>query len=162
MKVSLFMLLFIIFSGGVMHAQSMSVTGNWNPNLAASQIAEAGNDYNPAISSATNQTSLSHSLGGGIFNQILNGWQVNVQRVDNNWNPNLQLQLRRTGDGGGTFLSNIAGGTTYQQVSTASTIFYNGNGNFSNIPIQYRLQGISVTLPVGTYSTTIIYTLIDN
>ena len=140
----------------------MNVTGNWNPTLSSTQIIEAGNDYNATLSSSTNQTLLTHSLGGGFFNQLFGGWQVNIQRIDSNWNPALQLEIRRTGVGSSTIFSGINGGTIYQQVSPSSTIFYTGRGNFNNVPMQYRLQGMSVTLPVGTYSTTIIYTLLDN
>jgi hypothetical protein len=31
--------------------------------------------------------------------------------------------------------------------------------NKNNVPIQYRIQGASVLLPVKTYTTTVVYTI---
>lgn len=143
-------------------AQNMNVTGNWNLALSTSQITEAGNDYDQNIESSASQSFLTHSLGGSIINQLFTNWQVYVQRIDTNWNPNLKIDVRRTGVGSYTIFASLNGGTVYQEINSSTSLFYIGSGNFSNIPVQYRLRGMSVTMPVGVHSTTLLYTLMDN
>jgi len=56
-------------------------------------------------------------------------------------------------------------------ITTTDTEFFSGQisgnlgwlGSFSvtDIPIQYRIRGVSATLPSQTYSTTIYYTIRD-
>ncbi|MCP9767882.1 hypothetical protein EGI22_08155 [Lacihabitans sp. LS3-19] len=145
-------------------SQYLNTSGSWYPNVASNVIAEAGLNYNTTykIQSQTNQTMLNLSLGGGIFNTLFNGWQVDVSRSDIHWNSNLKLEVKRTSNGTGSIFSSISGGTIDQQVLTSNSSFFNGVGNFSNISVQYQISGFSVLIPVDTYSTTVIFTLIDN
>ena len=162
MKKHILIILFFITKQGV--SQYLNTSGSWYPNVASSVIAEAGLNYNATykVQSQSNQTLLSLSLGGGFFNSLFNGWKVDVSRSDIHWNSNLRLDIKRTSNGTGSIFSSISGGTVDQQVLTTNSTFFNGIGNFSNINIQYQISGFSVLIPVDTYSTTVIFTLIDN
>ena len=60
------------------------------------------------------------------------------------------------------FLGIICGGLAYLAFSNLmEAAFFTGNGSFTNIPIQYKLSGFSVLLPVQIYSTDVIFTLIE-
>lgn len=136
----------------------MVATGNWSINVASS-ITEAGTNYSQTIESLNNQTQLTHSVGGSGSNQNFTQWQVSVQRTSTSWHPSLVLNVRRVP--GGSFQGNatLNGGLTYQPITTTPTVLYSGNGNMTGIPIQYQLSGLSVLIPVASYSTTITYTL---
>ncbi len=159
--ISIFFLVFFIETAS---AQSITVSGSWNPAINAKAITEAGNDYASgyAIESAANQSSINLTLGGGFFNILFNAWRVDVQRSDILWHSSLVLETRRTSNGTGSFLGSIANGTAYQRVNTNAQSFFDGTGSYNNVNIQYRISGMSILTPVNTYSTSVIFTLIDN
>lgn len=149
-------------------AQRLRITGlTWTPTVTI--ITEAGNNYaSSTLQSATNQTLIDVRVAN---TPGLNHYTVNIKRTDSgtNWNTaGLQIWARRTGTGtsGGGGGSTVTGGTVYQEIMTSDLLFFEGdnsNNTFRNdIPIQYQITGISVLVPVGSYSTTITYTLIDN
>ncbi len=131
----------------------LTVTGNWAKNIAASDINEAGNDYPASYASNINQTLLTinpTSKGKTIY--------VYVKRNDIAWNANLNLKVKRTSNGtnGNT---NIAGGLSYQTITNIDANFFTCAGYHTFIPLQYEITGISVVLPVQSYSTEIMYTV---
>lgn len=145
----------------------VSGSGTWSPTVSTTAITEAGRDYGNsyALESLSNQTLINLQRSGSFFQVYLSSWRVDISRSDVNWNNNLQLEVRRTGNGTGTgwwiFAPNIANGTNYQPVSTASSQFFTGNGIYRNIPIQYRIRGLSVLIPADTYSTNVVYTFLE-
>ena len=145
----------------------IDVTGNWNLTLSASDISDAGNDFSNIHTSSANELEVDvFKLGGFFGSYYLFGfnWRVDIRQDEINWHPNLQLSARRTGNGTTTGffgLGNINGGTAFQQVSSNNTIFYSGSYGRLNVPIQLRLQGISVLLPAQTYTTTIVLTVTE-
>jgi hypothetical protein len=88
---------------------------------------------------------------------------VNVHRIDTDWNSNLSLWVQRTGNGTGGFLGSIAGGLAFIQLTTTPQLLYSGNIGFAagrnNVPIQYQIRGLSVLIPVKTYTITVVYTV---
>ncbi|MFC3812078.1 hypothetical protein [Lacihabitans lacunae] len=153
----------LICLGQSVFGQYINTVGSWYPSVSSSTISDAGLDYTSGlkVQSASSQTSISLSLEGGIFNILFNNWQVEVNRFDSNWNSNLSLEVRRTSNGSGTIFGSISGGTIFQEVTPNSKSFFNGVGNYSGIGIQYQISGLSVLIPADTYSTTVMFTLID-
>lgn len=159
----LFFFLLSYFTQG----QVIQTVGSWNPNISSNAIVEAGlnyaTDYN--VESLRNQTNVSLQRGGGFFGVYIGSWRVDISKVDLNWDSRLRLEVRRTGTGNGTgwwfFAPAISNGTVYQQIQNNATPFFQGNGVFTNIPIQYRISGLSVLIPAGNYSTTVVYTLLE-
>lgn len=160
----IFGIVLLFFSVQIVFAQNITVSGSWNPVVNSSIITQAGQDYPTgyAVESASSQSSINLTLGGGLFNVLLNGWRVDVQRDDILWPSGLVLETRRTTNGTGTSFSSISGGTAYQVVNPNANSFFQGLGAFNNIKIQHRISGMSILTPVNTYSTSVIFTLIDN
>jgi hypothetical protein len=147
-----------LFSQGI----DIIVTGGWMRNISPSDISEAGNDYPITYTSNTNQTLL--TITPKNYNKTI---YVYVTRSDIAWNTNLTLKIRRTSNGTNNNI-NIAEGLIYQTITNTSpplsapspvTPLFTCNGPFINIPLQYEITGISVLLPVQSYSTTIYYTV---
>lgn len=158
-------------------AQSLSVSGTtWLPSV--STVTEAGNDYSTStLTSATNQSLLSVTMPNAFLILVLtsNHYTVQIKSINSgaSWSAaGLKIYAKRTGNGsGGGFsllgVSDIFGGNAaFQELTSSDTYFFEGN-NYgttprTDIPIQFQITGISVLAPVANYSTSIIFTLIDD
>ncbi|MHB0911938.1 MAG: hypothetical protein ACYC2Y_00650 [Armatimonadota bacterium] len=146
---------FLISAGGAI-AIDISEAGSWTRTVDANDLtAGAGSNLTAIYASNADQGVI------GIANTTGNGdnWRVDVRRADTNWNGDLVIAVKRTADGtgGGT----ISGGTAYQSVGTTDATLFSGSGDRSNILIQLQISGASVSVPPSTYSTSIIYTVVD-
>lgn len=148
-------LLLLGFLSQNVHAQRITVNGNWTLDLR-NEITEAGSDYIGTYTSAANQSRIRlRNLGPASYS-------VSVRYTPfNNWNNSIALRARRTANGNGS--GTITGGTVYQIITTMDTAFFTGTRNRRNINIQYELSGVSVTIPVITtnpqFRARILYTL---
>ena len=89
-------------------------------------------------------------------NQKYRDLYIWIYKEDNEWHPDLNLQIRRTNN-----KSNISNGTQYQTISNNYSYFFELYGNSRNIPIQYKITGLSVLIPAKSYSTAIVFTIWD-
>ncbi len=147
-----------LYSQGI----DITITGNWMKAISPSDISEAGNDYQTSFESNTNQTLL--TINPKNWNKQI---YVYVTRSDIAWHNNLTLKIKRTSNG--TNNNNIInGGLLYQTITNTQppsnapstvTPLFTCEGPFINIPLQYEISGISLVLPVQSYSTTIIFTV---
>ncbi len=158
-------------------AQSLSISGTtWLPTV--STVTEAGNDYSGStLTSASNQSLLSVTMPNAFFILVLtsNHYTVQIKSINSgaSWSAaGLKIYAKRTGNGSGggssiLGISDISGGNaTFQELSSSDAYFFEGN-NYgttprSGIPIQFQITGVSVLAPVANYSTSIIFTLIDD
>lgn len=145
-------------------AQKVQVTGTWAPALTAPTVA--GADYaSTSLESGASETKIT------LLPQVLylaGTISVSAKIVYSStpWPSDLTLSIRRTGTGSaGIALATFNGGLTYQQLSTADAAFFSVTiiisllSDISNIPVQYKLDGISVLRPTGAYSATVVYTI---
>jgi hypothetical protein len=86
-------------------------------------------------------------------------WALDVKKLDATWHNNLHLYIMRTSDGSG--LGTISGGATYQELTDANLSFFSGSNDRSNINIQLKLTGVTITVPPNVYNTTVYYTVYD-
>ncbi len=141
-------------------AQKLTVTGNWNLSINSSYISDAGVNLATTVLSPTNVTIIDVDVQPrNSYNRQYKSQRVLVQKVDNVWNVGLTLWCKRTIT---VTNPNITLGTNFQQITNNSLLFFNTVGEQFNIPIQYQLSGLSLLIPANNYSTTILYTLLDN
>lgn len=153
MKTVLWLIAVLILGVATLEAGTVDITasGGWSGVIgAADLIAGAGSNIGDK-DSAPNATFLMVSATGY-------SWRVDVRRSDMSWNSNLILYARRTSDGTGSGI--VFGGTSFVPVGTIAVSFFSGNGSRANMGVQYRLHS-SVSVPPGNYSTTIIYTVVQ-
>jgi hypothetical protein len=136
--------------------KSVTVTGSWSASVTTT-ITEAGLNYTGNVTSASDQSLIDISA------QNNDPYTVTIQEQDTDWNSNVTVWARRTGVGtGGTAIS---GGVDYIQLIASAQFFFSGaiaqpaDPRVVGIPIQYEIRGLSVLVPVKSYSTTIIYTV---
>jgi len=147
----LIILLFLFI--GVGKAQYFNVSGEWNYTVPVSDISEAGEDFSGTYTSDAYQTSLD------IW--YWRNWRVSVQKNNIDWNDDIDLYVRRTGYGWGSS-SRIKGGTNFVRLRNRNSNFFTGRSYFFNIPLQYEIRNISVTIPAHTYVVEVLYTLQAN
>lgn len=161
---NLIFLTFLVISTTMFGQGFINITaaGSWMKTITPTDIIEAGNDYPSSFESNPNQTLLSIYPNNKNF-QVY----VYVTRSNDNWHDNLILKVKRNGSGTNTN-TNISGELTYHLIPDAQSpagrpssvpSFFTCYDDFVNIPLQYEITGISVVLPVKSYSTTITYTV---
>lgn len=145
------LLLSLTACAGQAIAADITAVGGWSRNINASDLqAGAGSNLNATFESATNATLLTVS---NVF-----FWHVDARMTTSSWNPNLVLSVKRNSGGSGW----VWDGTDYTALSTMDTTLFQGLFGASNLPMQLRVSGVSITIPPGTYSTTITYTVVGN
>lgn len=148
----LLLLFLLISSYGICWAVSITVTGSWAETIDALDLqAGAGSDLIDTYESASNTVAIDIIAP--------TNWRVDVKKSDTNWPANFQLYVRRTSDGSGS--GSISGGTSYQEITDTDQSFFNGTLDRSNITGQLKLTGVSVQIPVDTYTTTVYYTVVE-
>lgn len=136
--------LFLLFPG-VSLAIDISAEGVWSEIIDANDLVSgAGSDLKSSYESEAGATLLTIS---GCTDEN-DSWQVEVSRTDYNWSSKFVLYVRR-------------GEENYQAITTSNSTLFSGAGNTANIALQYKLEGMSVQVSPGTYSTTITYTVVD-
>ena len=144
----------LIPAEGVWAAVSIRVSGSWFETVDETDlVGGAGSELKSTFESAADQVSIT-LLGAGQ-----GGWRVDVRKVDTDWHSDLGLYVRRTSDGSGS--GQIAGGTSYQQVTDTYQEFFRGSSNRRDVGVQLMLDGVSADLPGGNYLTTVYYTVVE-
>ena len=148
MKILLFTILTLFFVQGAC-AQSIIVTGQWNYTIPLTDITEAGEDFTGTYTSNVNQ----------VYLDIIydNNWSVSVRKNNIDWDNKIKIWMHRTGNGFGT--GKIKGGKRYKRIRNKDIKFITGEKNRNNIPIQYQMRMVSVTIPAHNYVVEIMYTL---
>lgn len=159
----------VIICSFTLYGQSMSVSvsGNVNFNNLQYNISEAGEDFS---SSLENETSIYINIEySSVWEKWFNPnrkWKMNIHKTDINWNPEIIIEARRTGNGNRPWYRNgsvnIHDGTTYQSITNTPTYFFRGKDEVLNIPIAINLSGISLVMGAQSFETNIVLTVYDD
>ncbi len=163
-RLFIWLTLFFMILGWNTNAQiGITVTGQWDHVVSPFDITEAGLDFQGTYTSGTNQVEIDIFQQNFFANLLSNYlWRVDIQLIPIDWNSNLTLEARRSGNGIPFFINGtISGGTSFFQLSTANQVFFQGRRSRYNVPVQYRSSGVSVLLPAKTYTTTVLYTVTE-
>ncbi len=134
------------------------IIGSWSLSISSADlITGAGSDINNSFVSISNQVMIDIT----DINTFENNWRIDVHKTDVIWDTNIQLFIARTGEGNGNEKSTISGGLSYQNITDIEQLFFAGRGQRIGVPIQLKFEGITIRLPIGSYSTTIVYTITE-
>ena len=150
------LLIMYLCATGSTSAIDLSASGGWSPIIGPADLAAGpGSGLNSIYQSNPDQVlvSISNSLG------FDDSWRVDVRRSDTNWDSDLALSVKRSGNGVGS--GSVLGGDGYQAINMSDVAFFSGGGNRSDIPIEIQISGVSIAIPPGTYSTSIVLTVVD-
>lgn len=144
--------LLLLFCCSPALGSDLTAVGGWSRTVNSGDLAAgAGSNLLAAYESAAGASTVDISNTGGA------GWRVDIRRSDGNWDSHFTLSVRRTSDGAGA--GSVSGGDAYQAVGTNDTTLFTGVANRSGVDLQYRLSGMSVSVPPGSYTTTVILTV---
>ena len=151
----------LLFSGFFIINSVMAgiiITGSWSLSIGSTDlISGAGSDISNPFVSLANQVSIEVTDA----RPFRDDWRIDIHKSDAIWPAGFRLFVMRTGDGTGHNKATISGGLSYLEISDTDQLFFLGAGNRSGIPIQLKLEGVSVQIPPGLYSTTVIYTVTE-
>ena len=145
----LLLLIFYLVLVNIIPAQSINVTGDWYYTIPNSDIIEAGEDFTGTYESGINQTYVDIEYNSK--------WEVFVHKVNIDWNNTFILSVRRTGNGFGQ--KRVLGGTNYRKIKNRTAKIFSGDRDRFSIPLQYKIEKVSVTIPAHTYIVEIVYTV---
>lgn len=139
----------------------ISQLSNWQEDLDATDLLtpeEAGEDLNPTLQTVANYNQL----------DILNvastqDWKITVSKSDINWPAAFVPYVQRTSNGipcgTCTGVNTVTSPAGFLQITNLEQDFVFGSGEVTNIDVQFRITGISLTVDADNYSTEIIFTL---
>jgi len=136
-------------------AIDITLTGDWSTTIDSDDlISGAGSDLNPTYESPSDQVlvDITNTMGGG------DSWRVDVHKSDVVWNSDITVYAHRTSNGTG---GSVSGGTSYLQITVSDQTFFTGTDDVADIGLQYKIDGISIDINPNTYTTTIVYTVVD-
>ena len=134
-----------------------------NVHILESSITDPGMDLENTFETNSDETILSVKiLPENLNNKLYRSWDINISKNDIDWHNDLKIYVKKTGNGESEFNTNTLGGVVYQRIENYDQYFFEGTGWIENIPLQYKITGMSVTIPAKTYTTEIIITLLDN
>jgi len=137
------MLVIVFLSPRASFAISISASGGWSETIDENDLLSgAGSDLQSTYESATDATLLTISECQNSDDT----WQVSVSYSSSSW-P-FTLSVKKSGG-------------NYQTITTTQADFFSGSGDTSDIALQYKLEGMSIEIAPGTYSSTITYTVVD-
>jgi hypothetical protein len=147
------LLVLVTCYGGICWATDITVNGSWSKTINASNLqAGAGSDLTGTYESTSATITIS------VYNTVA-AWRVDVQKLDGNWHSSFHLYVKRTTDGVGD--GSISGGLTYQEITALNQGFYTGTKTKAGVSIRFQLTGVSIQVPPGVYTTTVIFTVSD-
>jgi hypothetical protein len=155
--------LFFLMCCKTTFSQAISIKGSWFAKVDPNLITNAGLDYdsNLRILSLPNQSIFTLENNNPLNKTYSSSWRLDVQMIDSFWPSSLRIAIQRTSAGKSTGVENILGGTVFQNLGPNPETFIHGKGLVSDVALQYTLSGLSVLIPVDTYSTNIVFTLIE-
>ena len=147
---------FLILSGPSACAVDIYATGGCNFIIDSScLVGGAGSDLMKSFESKLDATVINITGTGGSGD----AWQVRVRKSGVSKLHGVTLYVKRTGNGSGS--GTVSGGSSYVAVETSDTDFFEGSGDRTDITVQYKVSGISIKIPPGTYSTVVTFTVVD-
>lgn len=94
-------------------------------------------------------------------NKIHQSWTLSVHSNNLDWHEDLKLLIRLTNDGHSEFGGVASSLFQYQEIHAFPSVLAKGVGWMSDLRMQLRLEGVSVTLAVKNYTTEILFTVTD-
>lgn len=164
MKQYILFLLLFSFSVGV-HAQGLqlSITGMVTFDDVKINISDPGEDIE-AVVSANSGVQLSVE-SYNYWEQKNEKWRIYVHKTNVEWADAIKLEVRRQGDGdkmnkkGG---SNVHDGSTFAEIKDNPTYFFRGMGLISNIPLDFRINELSLSLGSSDFEADVVFTIYDD
>lgn len=159
-----YIILCALFCYGQLNAQQLELTVDGNIDFSGNYSipTEAGEDYSQSLE-GTQEIYLSID-DKDFFGKKVNNvkWIISIE-LNEELGGDAVLEAKRTGNGSNSNSPgkpNIKGGDTYRPVTDVKTRFFHGKREIINIPISFRLTGMSVLAGENLSShTEVIFTI---
>jgi len=140
-----------------LYAIDIYATGGWTDLVINSFHLRGGAGSVLADSFESNANATMISITGTSGASDI--WEVQIRKSASSWVSDATLSVERTGDGDGG--GSISEGTSYIAVGESDVPFFRGSGDRTYVPVRYKISGLSIKVPPGTYSDLITFTVVD-
>lgn len=147
----------LLSSQSPLYAIDIYATGGWTNLVINSSHLRGGAGSDLADSFESNADATMINITGTSDTSDI--WEVKIRKSASSWTSDATLYVERTGDGSGA--GSIDEGTSYMAVGESDVTFFSGSGDRTNVPVRYKISGLSISVPTGTYSALITFTVVD-
>jgi len=159
--VILFAFIFFLKTG---NAQEFKVSANGMVSFSETElvVGEAGNDINATLNSNTIYLTIDSDY---IWDMKNERWSIYVNKSDIDWDDDIELNIIRTGSGVYTERNGtpyVKDGKSYQKITNNPSYFFHGKDKISNIPLEFQLEKMSLTMGARDFETDVIFTIYDD
>jgi hypothetical protein len=134
---------------------SITTTGTWSLTIDETDLqAGPGSDLNSTYTSDSDATLL--DVQGSS-----SPWHIDVRKSDINWHSSLHIYIKRTGLGVPTG-DEPTGGDTFQEITDTDQYFWQASNTITEVPHQYQLTGVTITIPPDNYQTDVVFTVTED
>jgi hypothetical protein len=130
--------------------------------VPTSDITEAGTDYDRSYESGTGKVRI--DITNDYWDEYFGyNWELYVHKQDVLWDSEIKIFARRTSNGtpeNSYWETTVTGGNNYTEILNSERLFFFGLRGSNNIRVQYKLEGISLLIPVANYRTYITFTIV--
>ncbi len=145
-------------------AQEFRVTASGMVSFNESElvVGEAGNDINAELTSNLVYLAIDSYYYWNMKNER---WSIYIHKSDVDWNDEIELDIKRSGDGVYTERNGnpyVKDGKNYQRITNNPSYLFRGKDKISNIPVEFRLKNLSLTMGAKDFETDVIFTIYDD
>ncbi len=149
------LVLILWLTPNICFGQYISITPVGNSNIDITNINEAGKGYPNNYTTGKKKAKMSVSFNNASKNQNQK-WQVLISKDDSFWDDELQIWIK------GKKINGVTSGfNQFKQVKNYDIDFLGGKGKVNDIQIEFEIRNISVTIPAESYSTELVFTVIE-
>ncbi|WP_175534586.1 hypothetical protein [Thiocapsa roseopersicina] len=134
----------------VAFGSEITLLGSWSQPIGSSLLVGGpGTGIQSPIESDPIQATISISGTGQA------AWRVKVRQDFVDMPTEVLLAVRRTTDGAGQ--GSVLGGQEFLVIGETEQILFEGNGDRSEIGLQYKLEGVTILQGQGRHGSTLLY-----
>ncbi len=136
-------------------AQYITISPTGNSNIKIKNIKEAGDGYPNNYKTKKVKAKMSVTFNNASKNQNQK-WQILISKQDTFWDDELQIWLKGKKKKGVD-----SGANQFKQIKNYDIDFLGGKGKVSNVQLEFEIRNISITIPAESYSTELVFTIIE-
>ncbi|WP_297099464.1 hypothetical protein [uncultured Draconibacterium sp.] len=162
-RYTFFILLCFFALGSRAQGLQLSLTGMVTFNEVQINVSDPGEDIEAVITANSGVQLSVESLN--YWEQKNEKWRIYVHKTNVEWADDIKLEVRRQGDGdklnkkGG---GNVHDGSTFAEIKDNPTYFFRGMGLISNIPLDFRINELSLSLGANEFEADVVFTIYDD
>ena len=161
-RIVLIIIFFVMASNGFAQEFYLTCPGAIFIDDSQLTINEAGEDLDVVLQTSTDV--YLNVTSDNFWNLKNEKWRIYVHKSDVEWNDELDLQIKRSGKGSleGKGKPVLRDGNGWQSIGNVPNYWFRGKDKVNNIPINFRIMNVSLSMGARDFETDLILTVYDD